>query len=192
MDNKDRMIGVHNRDNATIFYDIPEMNGLHRVFQPNERKEISMEELIKLSYEPGGMALLRDSLVIEDKGAVARILGHVELEYDYTPADIRKLLVEGSLDELLDCLDFAPDGVIEILKSMAVDLPLNDVAKREAILEKTGFNVTSAINIKKEVEADTEKPATAPTRRRVVKNVAQGAEQTQPQNTGRRVVKKSE
>ena len=113
MDNN-TMIGIHNRDNATIFYDIPEMNGLHRVFQPGERKEVALGELIKLSYEPGGMALLQDSLVIEDKKAVAQILGQVEPEYDYTVEDVRRLLVEGSLDELLDCLDFAPEGVIEL------------------------------------------------------------------------------
>lgn len=183
---KGKMIGVHNRDNATVFYDIPEMNGLHRIFQPNERKEISIEELIKLSYEPGGMALLRDSLVIEDKSVVARILGHVEQEYDYTPADIKKLLVEGSLDELLDCLDFAPEGVIEIVKSMAVELPLNDIAKREAILEKTNFNVTNAIQIKKETEADMPQPAAAPTKRRVVKKVESSSTE---EIKGRRVIK---
>ena len=170
MDNN-TMIGIHNRDNATIFYDIPEMNGLHRVFQPGERKEVALGELIKLSYEPGGMALLQDSLVIEDKKAVAQILGQVEPEYDYTVEDVRKLLVEGSLDELLDCLDFAPEGVIELVKTLAVELPLNDVAKREAILTKTGFNVTNAIEIKKEVQADIEKPAAAPIKRRVTKKV---------------------
>ena len=31
---------------------------------------------------------------------------------------------------------------------MAVDLPLNDMAKRQAIQEKLGFNVTKAIEIK--------------------------------------------
>ena len=170
MDNN-TMIGIHNRDNATIFYDIPEMNGLHRVFQPGERKEVALGELIKLSYEPGGMALLQDSLVIEDKKAVAQILGQVEPEYDYTVEDVRRLLVEGSLDELLDCLDFAPEGVIELVKTLAVELPLNDVAKREAILTKTGFNVTNAIEIKKEVQADIEKPAAAPIKRRVTKKV---------------------
>ena len=79
------------------------------------------------------------------------LLGKVEPEYDYTPTDIKNLLLNGSLDELLDCLDFAPEGVIEIVKDLAVELPLNDVAKREAILNKTGFNVTNAIEIKKEV-----------------------------------------
>jgi len=36
----------------------------------------------------------------------------------------------GSLDEFLDCLDFAPEGVTDLIKTLAVELPLNDVAKR--------------------------------------------------------------
>jgi hypothetical protein len=56
----------------------------------------------------------------------------------------------GSLDEFLDCLDFAPEGVIDLIKTLAVELPLNDVAKREAILNKTGFNVDNAIRIRQE------------------------------------------
>ena len=62
--NKDTMIKVRNRDNGTVLYKIPELNGLRRVFQPKEVKEVSFNELKKLSYLPGGMALLKDSLVI--------------------------------------------------------------------------------------------------------------------------------
>ena len=82
--------------------------------------------------------------------------------------DIKKLLQEGTLDELLDCLDFAPEGVTDLVKVIAVELPLNDVAKRDAILEKLHFNVTNAIKIKKETELPTEKTE-APKRRTVVK-----------------------
>jgi len=53
----------------------------------------------------------------------------------------------GSLDEFLDCLDFAPEGVKDLIKNLAVELPLNDVAKREAIFNKLGFNVDNAIRI---------------------------------------------
>ena len=168
---RNTIIKICNRDDAAVFYDIPEMNGLHRVFQPNEVKEVTLGELIKLSYEPGGMDLLRNNFILNNKEAINMLLGKVEPEYDYTPTDIKNLLLNGSLDELLDCLDFAPEGVIEILKDLAVELPLNDVAKREAILNKTGFNVTNAIKIKKEVQADAEKPAAGPIKRRVTKKV---------------------
>lgn len=168
---KNTIVRICNRDNAAVFYDIPEMNGLHRVFQPNEIKEVTLEELIKLSYEPGGMNLLRNNFILDNKEAIDMILGQVEPEYNYTSADVKNLLLNGSLDELLDCLDFAPEGVIELVKTLAVELPLNDVAKRDAILEKTNFNVTNAIQIKKETEADMPQPAAAPTKRRVVKKV---------------------
>ena len=38
------------------------------------------------------------------------------------------------------------------MKNLAVSLKLNDMSKREIILDKTGFNVTNAININKESE----------------------------------------
>lgn len=166
--NKDTLVKVRNRDSGAVLYKIPELNRLRRVFQPKEIKEVPFDELKKLSYLPGGMALLRDSLVIQDDEAVAALLGEVEPEYNYTPEDIKKLLQEGTLDELLDCLDFAPEGVTDLIKVIAVELPLNDVAKREAILEKLHFNVTNAIEIKKETELPTEK-IEAPKRRTVIK-----------------------
>jgi len=61
---KTTLIRVLNRDNGSVVYSIPEMNGLRRVFQSGETKEVTFEELEKLSYIPGGMALLEDSLVI--------------------------------------------------------------------------------------------------------------------------------
>ena len=61
---KTTLIKVLNRDNGSVVYSIPEMNGLRRVYQAGEIKEITFEELEKLSYIPGGMELLEDSLVI--------------------------------------------------------------------------------------------------------------------------------
>lgn len=145
------LIKVLNRDNGTVVYSIPEMNGLRRVFQSGEIKEVTFEQLQKLSYIPGGDTLLRDSLVILDNNqAIATLLGQVEPEYAYTKEDIIKLMLYGSLDEFLDCLDFAPTGVKELIKTLAVELPLNDVSKRDAIYQKLGFNVDNAIRIKNE------------------------------------------
>ena len=152
MVDKNKMIKVINRDNGTVGYTIADLGNLHRNFRPNEEKEVTMEELKKLSWIPGGEKILTDLLIIEDKEALEELLGHVEPEYYYTEEEIKKLLTEGSLDQFLDCLEFAPDGVIEIIKDLAVKLPLNDVAKREAILKKTGFNVTNAIRINAESE----------------------------------------
>lgn len=180
---KNTPIKVLNRDNGAVVYSIPEMNGLTRVFQAGETKEVTYEELQKLSYIPGGSELLRDSLVIlNNSTTVEDLIGHVEPEYYYTKDDIINLMKTGSLDAFLDCLDFAPEGVKDLIKTLAVDLPLNDVSKREAILDKLGFNVDNAIRIKNEstepeeeehiakrrVQKEEPKPAETITRRRTV------------------------
>jgi hypothetical protein len=84
--------------------------------------------------------------------AVREILTDVEPEYFYTETEIKQLLQHGSLDQLLDCLDYAPEGVISLVKNMAVDMKLNDISKRDAIKDKTGFDVSKAIEIKIESE----------------------------------------
>ena len=167
---KNTPVKVLNRDNGTVVYAIPEMNGLRRVYQSGEIKEVTFEELQKLSYLQGGISLLRDSLVILDNdAAIAELLGHVEPEYSYTKDDVIRLMQEGSLDEFLDCLDFAPEGVKDLIKTLAVDLPLNDVAKRHAILEKLGFNVDNAIRILQEATEEDEIPVQHAPERRVQK-----------------------
>lgn len=152
------ILKVKNRDNGGVGYEIPDL-GLYRTFQAGEEKEVTMEELRKLSYLPGGKAILKNYLVIDNEEAVEELLSEVEPEYYYTDEDIKKLLLEGSLAQFQDCLDFAPEGTINLLKKYAVDLELNDVAKRKALLEATGFNVTSAIeaNRREDIQEEPEK-----------------------------------
>lgn len=142
---KDTLVKVTNRVKGTVGYTIPDLGNLHRNFQANETKEVTMDELRKLSYLPGGEVILRDCLIINNDEAVQELLGTVEPEYNYTETQIRELLTTGTLDQFLDTLDFAPKGVIDLIKDLAVSTELNDVAKREALLKKTGFNVTKAI-----------------------------------------------
>lgn len=143
----DTLIKVMNRDTGRVGYTLSEF-GVRRQFAPKEIKEIPYQELKSLSYDKGGKALLDNYLIIQNEEAVAALLRGVEPEYYYTEADVIKLMKTGSLDAFLDCLDFAPEGVKEIIKDQAVELPLNDMNKREAIFEKLGFNVTEAIKVK--------------------------------------------
>ena len=144
--NKDELIKVTNRDNGSVGYTIPDLH-LHRVFLAGETKEITMDELRKLAFIPGGLNILKNYLVMDSEEAVSELLVSVEPEYYYTEEDIKTLLTVGTLAQLEDCLNFAPEGIINLVKKLAVDLKLNDVAKRQMLLEKTGFNVTSAISI---------------------------------------------
>ena len=157
MKKENDLVKIQNRDNGSVGYTIPDLNNLHRTYQTNETKSITMDELRKLSYVPGGMEILKNYLVILDDEAREEILSDVEPEYYLTKDGVKTLLLEGTLDALLDCLDFAPSGVIDLVKDVAVEIELNDVKKRDAILNKTGFNVTNAININKETTEEAEK-----------------------------------
>ena len=148
-------VKVTNRDNGSVGYTIPDLN-LHRTFQPKESKEITAEELRKLSYLPGGDVIIRDYLIIHNSPELLKeLLGEVEPEYYYSEEDVKTLLLSGSLEQLQDCLDFAPNGVIDLIKSLAVSLKIDNLSKRKAIQEKTGFNVTRAIEINEETDEET-------------------------------------
>jgi hypothetical protein len=146
---EDRKIKVQNRDYGVVGYTIPDLNNLRRTFQPNEVKYIDFDELFKLYQVPGGAYIIENYLIINDDQAIEELIGGVEPEYYYTEAEVVRILKEGSIDEFEDCLNFAPKGVIDLIKDISVKLPLNDIAKRDMIFKKTGFNVTNAIEISK-------------------------------------------
>lgn len=151
-----KIVRVTNRDNGHVGYRIPDMNNLVRDFSANETKNITVEELKKLAYISGGPTLIRDYLIIDDAEVVKEVLGEVEPEYYYTENDVKNLLLTGSLDALKDCLEFAPKGTIDLVKKLAIEMPLNDIAKRKAILEMTGFNVDAAIMVNEETKEESD------------------------------------
>lgn len=165
MIDKTEIIKVTNKGRGITGYVIPDLGNLYREFMPGETKEITMDELRKLSYIPGGKAMLKNYLLIQNEEAVAELLNEVQPEYYYTAEDVKDLLLNGSLDALKDCLDYAPAGTLDLVKKLAVELELNDVKKREAIREMLGFNVTKAIEIEKETNAEEEKQPAKPARR---------------------------
>lgn len=143
------LIKVTNRDTGVVGYSIPDL-GITRQYQPRETKKVTFEELRKLTYVPGGQFTLNNLLIVHDPEALAELCPNVEPEYFYDEEAIKKLLLEGSINQLKDCLDFAPDGVIELVKDLAVKMRLNDLSKREIITKATGFNVSRAIQINEE------------------------------------------
>lgn len=185
MTNKTK-IAVQNRGFGSVGYTIPDLNNLRRDFQPNEEKLITFEELFKLSQIPGGMYIIKNYFTIKNDEAVEYLLGEVEPEYFYTNEDIINLMKNGTADEFEDCLTFAPSGVIEVIKSLSVQLPLNDVAKRKLLFDKTGFSVEGALAL---LEDNEEEVVTKPTRKapKPVKSLSE--EEQEPQKIVRKVVK---
>ena len=154
MINEKKIVRVTNRDNGHVGYRIPDMNNLVRDFSANETKNITVEELKKLAYISGGPTLIRDYLIFDDAEVVKEVFSEVEPEYYYTEDDVKNLLLTGSLDALKDCLEFAPKGTIDLVKKLAIEMPLNDITKRKAILEMTGFNVDAAIMVNEETKEE--------------------------------------
>ena len=152
---------VKNRSASTVVYKIPEEN-LRRRFTPGETKRISYDELLKLSYQPGGKEMMANFLQIQSEGVPKSFGINTEPEYYMSEAQILDLLKNGSQEAFLDCLDFAPEGVIDLIKRLSVSLPLTDYQKRVALKAKTGFDVDAAIaNSGPEVDTKTEQAAKA-------------------------------
>ena len=148
-----KLYAVKNRSAGTVVYRIPE-DGIRREFIPGETKQISYDELLKLSYRPGGRRLMANYLSIQSQEATASLNIHTEPEYWMDEQKIVDLIKNGSLDAWKDFLDFAPTGAIDLAKNFCVSLPLNDVAKREALKAQTGFDVTKAIELDRADKAD--------------------------------------
>lgn len=162
------MYNVKNRSAGVAVYKIPEL-GIRRSFAPGEVKQISAEELEKLTYRPGGMAILSNFLQIQSTEGLQRVGLNPQPEYHMSEQDIAKLLTTGSMDAFLDCLDFAPPGVIDLIKKMSVSLPLGDINKRRALKEKTGFDCDAALKHVMEEKEDEGENTILKTERRVKK-----------------------
>ena len=141
---QDTLYDVKNRSASMVVYKIPE-DGIRREFAPGESKKIKFGELEKLSYQAGGRALMTNFLQITNEKVTSNLNIHTEAEYYMSEDQIKTLILEGSLDAFFDCLDYAPVGVIDLEKKFAVALPMNDIQKREALKNKTGFDVSTAI-----------------------------------------------
>lgn len=153
MNNSSKKVQVRNRSNSIVIYHVDDM-GVRREFQPGETKMIPVDELWALSQKAGGAYIIRNSLFITDPATVKEMPMRVEPEYYLDDKGVIDLLKNGSVDALLDCLDFAPNGVIDLVQKYAIELPLTDTRKIRAIKEKTGFDVAKALVHKEELAAE--------------------------------------
>ena len=161
-----KVFNVKNRSAGVVGYSIPEEK-IRREFAPGESKKISWYELDKLSYQPGGTKILEEFLQVYNDEVIQELNLHTEPEYFMSESDIVRLVKEGSYDEWLDALDFAPTGVIDLIKQMSVTIPLNDYNKRVALKQKIGFDIDAAIKNWEAEKAAAKEPAEKPAQRRV-------------------------
>ena len=171
-------VQVKNRSTGVAVYTIPELGdrtNIRREFAPQEVKMIDEAEIEALTFVPGGSVLLENYLQILDEKVKAAVNVGQEPEYDMSEEDIKKAMVSYSLDQFLDVLDFAPPGVIDLIKKFAVEMPLNDTEKRAAILKKTGFDVDKAVVIRREAMTEAQNVQPEKTRRVAVNETGRRA-----------------
>ena len=146
-------VKVRNRSNSVVVYSVEDLR-VRREFMPGEVKQIPLEEIYALSQKAGGATIIANYLFIENPAAVEEMSMNVEPEYYLDDKGVIDLLTNGSVDALLDCLDFAPAGVLDLVQKYAISLPVTDTRKIKAIKDKTGFDVALALKHKAELEAE--------------------------------------
>lgn len=140
-------VDVQARAFGRVGYVIPE-EGIDRTFAFGEIKKIELGELKKLQYTEGGADILNNYLIIKNEEALKELNMAVEPEYFYSEDEVTELLMgsdPNTLNQLDDALTFAPEGVVDLIQSMAIKLEIPDIRKRDLITEKTGVNINEAI-----------------------------------------------
>ena len=183
MINEKAIYSVKNRSASTVIYSIPEMNNLRREFRPGEIKSVTGSELIQLSYRPGGRRIIENYLLINNEEVLDGLNMEVEPEYKLDEAGVVKLLKDGSEDQLIDCLNFAPEGVLKLIQDIAVAIELPDTRKRKMISEKLGFSIDNAISVNAIMAEEVEEDAGAGKVERKAKPITETAPSTTARKT---------
>lgn len=190
---KNKVLSVTNRSGMKVIYTIPSIN-VRRTFAPGQTLSITYGELEQLTFQPGGNCMITEYLYIKDPEVADSDVvpnPNIDPEYYYTDEDVIELILNtkndpDNMDKFLDALDFGVEGVKELIKKYAVELPCNDVRKREALKEKLHFNVDLMIA---NGGADAGESTAEKKTRRVKTNAGQPAETAS--NQPKRRVKKS-
>ena len=139
---------VVNKSAGRTGYTLKELN-VRREFMPGEvKKNISVSELEMLSQRPGGKNILFNYLQVLDPEVITHLLNaKPPIEYWLTEEKLPSWIQNCSLDEFKDGLDFAPEGTKDLIKKMAVSMPITDTNKIKAIKDQLGFDVLKAIEM---------------------------------------------
>lgn len=136
---------VYNRSDSNITYSLPELQ-TRRVFALGESKELEAKELEALWQMDGGNLIIKHYLMVDDREWVEKHWD-APIEYFWKPEDVKKCLLEDSLELFQETLEYAPEGVVDLIKMFAWQLPIGDLNKIEAIRQATGFDTLAAIDV---------------------------------------------
>lgn len=161
-----RRVPVRSRTEGSVAYKLDSLRVARSWPKTGAVLQISIDELKELMVYPGGEYILRNLVIIEDEAARIEILGaEVQPEYNYTEDEIKYLLYEAEDNALLDCLDYAPIGVLELIKEFSLEKMPNTTAKIKAINQKLNINLNKIIEMMRDDNDDAAKQSTTNGRR---------------------------
>lgn len=137
-------IKVENRSGKYLVDSIPNTNIKFTWVKQGSFVFLTEGEIKELYYKPGGK-LFFQNLIIHDQKLREELIGEVEPEYYYTQKEIDEILLNGSIDQLRDALDFSPKGGVDLIVNRAIKLKIPDHNKRMVITEFTGHDINSSI-----------------------------------------------
>lgn len=108
------------------------------IFGPQQAKSLAASDIRSLAYVPGILTMFYDGkLRLDNDKLAAEFNIPTDIpEYSYTIEDIDNILLNEDIEVLLDTLDFAPEGILEIVKSRAVALKIPSLEKRKVISDR--------------------------------------------------------
>ena len=134
---------VKNRSAGVVVYSIPDL-GVRRQFEAGEVKQLTFTELEKLSYQPGGRYLMENYLLITDPEVREDLYMETEPEYELQEIDIVNLIDNGDIVDWENTLNFAPEGLKDLIIRIAVEHGIDNVSKRVLLKEILGFDLDAA------------------------------------------------
>lgn len=167
---------------------VVDLTGVRRVLPPHASFRVKAGELRELSYQLGGIDILQNYIRVCNRSLALEFGIDVndQVEYNWTEADVDRCLLNDDIDVLLDALDFAPDGIKQLIVDRAIKLEIPDVNKRQAIKDAMGTDITSAIENRHAYDDQEETEEKKPARRR---RTSSAAEAESPAPKRRRVTK---
>lgn len=197
--NRNQKVKVTNRSNGTVILRVPDRH-FRAELNPKETREITYGDIIDIAARPGGRALIYNYLLVQDPKALREGLNiSEEPEYWLKEDAIPNWLNLCPLDEFHDALEFAPQGILDLIKKYSVSIPLNDYSKRKAVLDILDFDVTAAIANEEASKVEAAE-ATAPSKNRKAKTVSydvpgsevEEVKETKPKRTAKTTAAKDE
>lgn len=134
---------IKNRSNTTASYALENLS-IRRQLRPGEEIEITKAEFKELLYLRGGSTFIREYLLISQDIAEEFDL-EFEPEFWLDEAQVAALIEKGSYAQLASCLDFAPTGVLEIVKNYALKGKPLTSDKKELINSKLKINIDTML-----------------------------------------------